>query len=602
MSRWRSARLRRRSSSACRSAFSATASHRLRDGVLNVLNIVQTIPSIALFGILIAPLGWIAANVPGAAAIGIRGIGAAPAFVALFLYSLLPVVANTVVGLAGVPRAANDAARGIGMTDRQRLFRVEFPLAFPVILTGIRIVLVQNIGLATIAALIGGGGFGVFVFQGIGQTAMDLVLLGAVPTVALAFAAASHPRRHHRTDRRAREREAHDRDRRTSPSATTPRPSSTMSRWSSSRARVLVIVGTSGSGKTTLLRMINRLVEPTSGIIKLDGEDNRTLPGYELRRRIGYAIQGHGLFPHRTVAQNIATVPGLLGWDEEADRRRGSRNCLTLFQLDPAVFGPRYPHELSGGQQQRVGVARALAAEPNVLLMDEPFGALDPIIRAKAQEDLLAIQKRFGTTIILVTHDMEEAIHLGDKIAVMDAGKLVQYATPAEILAQSGDRLRRDAGRQPATAVQAAVAADGRRRRRERHGRRRSRSRPTTNQRDALAETAVVGPAGAAGRRVPTAKPLGRVTVEGLVKRAARPRHDAAHPADPAPCRAWRCWSRSSCGRELVRAAVQAADREQCAGDLQSGQPADADAAASAHGADRDRGGHHRRAWRWPSW
>ncbi|WP_421913474.1 ABC transporter permease [Mesorhizobium sp.] len=163
---------------------------KLRAGVLNVLNIIQTVPSIALFGLLIGPLGWVATHVPGAAALGIRGIGTAPAFVALFLYSLLPVVANTVVGLAGVPRAANDAARGMGMTDRQRLFGVEFPLAFPVILTGIRIVLVQNIGLATIAALIGGGGFGVFVFQGVGQTAMDLVLLGAVPTVALAFTAA----------------------------------------------------------------------------------------------------------------------------------------------------------------------------------------------------------------------------------------------------------------------------------------------------------------------------------------------------------------------------------------------------------------------------
>ncbi len=162
----------------------------LRAAVLNTLNLIQTIPSIALFGILIAPLGWIAVHVPGAAAIGIRGIGAAPAFVALFLYSLLPVVANTVVGLGGVPREANEAARGIGMTDRQRLFGIELPLAMPVILTGIRIVLVQNIGLATIAALIGGGGFGVFVFQGIGQTAMDLVLLGAVPTVVLAFTAA----------------------------------------------------------------------------------------------------------------------------------------------------------------------------------------------------------------------------------------------------------------------------------------------------------------------------------------------------------------------------------------------------------------------------
>lgn len=162
----------------------------LRAVVLNVLNAVQTIPSIALFGLLIAPLAWVAANVPGAAALGVSGIGAAPAMVALFAYSLLPVVANTVVGLEGVPPAATDAARGMGMTGWQRLVTVEFPLAFPVILTGIRIVLVQNIGLATIAALIGGGGFGVFVFQGIGQTAMDLVLLGAVPTVALAFAAA----------------------------------------------------------------------------------------------------------------------------------------------------------------------------------------------------------------------------------------------------------------------------------------------------------------------------------------------------------------------------------------------------------------------------
>lgn len=162
----------------------------LRAAVLNILNIVQTIPSIALFGLLIAPLAWVAANIPGASAIGISGIGTAPAMVALFAYSLLPVVSNTVVGLLGVSPPARDAAKGIGMTARQRLLQVELPLAFPVILTGIRIVLVQNIGLATIAALIGGGGFGVFVFQGIGQTAMDLVLLGAVPTVALAFAAA----------------------------------------------------------------------------------------------------------------------------------------------------------------------------------------------------------------------------------------------------------------------------------------------------------------------------------------------------------------------------------------------------------------------------
>jgi len=163
---------------------------KLRVGVLNVLNVVQTVPSIALFGLLIAPLAWVAANIPGAAALGISGIGFAPAMVALFGYSLLPIVANTVAGLDAAPPAVKEAARGMGMTERQVLLEAELPLALPILLTGIRIVLVQNIGMATIAALIGGGGFGVFVFQGIGQTAMDLVLLGAVPTVALALGAA----------------------------------------------------------------------------------------------------------------------------------------------------------------------------------------------------------------------------------------------------------------------------------------------------------------------------------------------------------------------------------------------------------------------------
>ncbi|MEZ0169066.1 ABC transporter permease [Microvirga sp. TS319] len=168
------------------------AAHRqrtLRAVAMQSLGIVQTIPSIALFGLLMAPLGALAASVPLAAALGIRGIGAAPAFIALLLYALLPIVANTIAGLDGVPATAVDAARGMGMSVRQRLVQVEVPLALPVILAGIRIVLVQNLGLATVAALIGGGGFGTFVFQGIGQTALDLVLLGAIPTVALAFAA-----------------------------------------------------------------------------------------------------------------------------------------------------------------------------------------------------------------------------------------------------------------------------------------------------------------------------------------------------------------------------------------------------------------------------
>ncbi|PCK76993.1 ABC transporter ATP-binding protein [Rhizobium sophoriradicis] len=204
------------------------------------------------------------------------------------------------------------------------------------------------------------------------------------------------------------------------------------------KGEITVIVGTSGSGKSTLMRMINRLVPITEGEIFVGGQNVMDVEVTELRRRIGYAIQGHGLFPHRTVAQNIATVPQLLEWDSTRIAAR-VEELLGLFNLDPADFADKYPHQLSGGQQQRVGVARALAAEPELLLMDEPFGALDPVIRGKAQDDLLAIQKQFGTTIILVTHDMDEAFHLGNQIAVMSQGRLLQCSTPEKILTEPAD-------------------------------------------------------------------------------------------------------------------------------------------------------------------
>ncbi|WP_281984893.1 ABC transporter ATP-binding protein [Thalassorhabdomicrobium marinisediminis] len=197
---------------------------------------------------------------------------------------------------------------------------------------------------------------------------------------------------------------------------------------------ITVIVGTSGSGKTTLLRMINRLEEPSAGEVRINGEATHSLKPHILRRRIGYAIQGHGLFPHHTVGRNIGAVPELLNWPKDKIRARVDE-LLELFSMDPDAFRDRYPAELSGGQQQRVGVARALASRPDLLLMDEPFGALDPIIRTRAQEDLRRIQQRLGSTIMLVTHDMEEAIRLGDRVAVMDGGKLVQHGTPAEIIA-----------------------------------------------------------------------------------------------------------------------------------------------------------------------
>ena len=196
---------------------------------------------------------------------------------------------------------------------------------------------------------------------------------------------------------------------------------------------ITAIVGTSGSGKTTLLRTINRLIEPDSGRILIDGRDIRDLSPVALRRRIGYVIQGYGLFPHWTAARNIAVVPRLLGWPKDRIAAR-VEELLQLLQLDPGEIGPRYPYQLSGGEAQRIGVARALAARPDVLLMDEPFGALDPVTRRQAQHDLARIQKRLGTTIVMVTHDMNEALLLGNHLAVMHAGKFEQFATPARIV------------------------------------------------------------------------------------------------------------------------------------------------------------------------
>ncbi|MGO1247658.1 MAG: ABC transporter ATP-binding protein [Oceanisphaera sp.] len=194
-----------------------------------------------------------------------------------------------------------------------------------------------------------------------------------------------------------------------------------------------VLVGTSGCGKSTMLRMLNRLIEPSQGQILIKGQDVTTLAPEQLRRRIGYVIQGVGLFPHRTIQQNIATVPKLLGW-KKSDIDARVTELLTLFKLDVATFASKYPHQLSGGEQQRVGVARALAAKPELLLMDEPFGALDPLTRELLQDELLKVQQLLGITIIMVTHDLEEAIKMADVIAVMDKGELLQLDTPEALL------------------------------------------------------------------------------------------------------------------------------------------------------------------------
>lgn len=202
--------------------------------------------------------------------------------------------------------------------------------------------------------------------------------------------------------------------------------------------RTCVLIGPSGCGKTTTMRMVNRLIEPSSGRIIVEGEDVTQADPVLLRRRIGYVIQQVGLFPHMTIAENVATVPRLLGWPAEKIKSR-SEEMLALVGLEPAQFLSRYPRHLSGGQRQRVGVARALAADPPVMLMDEPFGAVDPVVRGRLQEEFVAILRRLKKTVIFVTHDIDEAIRMGDVVAIMKDGRLVQYDTPDRLLAAPAD-------------------------------------------------------------------------------------------------------------------------------------------------------------------
>ncbi|NJP07687.1 MAG: ABC transporter ATP-binding protein [Chloroflexaceae bacterium] len=205
----------------------------------------------------------------------------------------------------------------------------------------------------------------------------------------------------------------------------------------------VVLLGPSGCGKTTLLKMVNRLYEPTSGEIQINDQDIRDMDVIALRRQIGYVIQQVGLFPHMTVAKNVAVVPGLLGWSREKTEPRIDE-LLNLIELPPEEYRERYPSQLSGGQQQRVGLARALAGDPEVLLMDEPFGAIDAITRASLQTEMLRLQRKLKKTILFVTHDVEEALHLADKIVVMQMGRIVQYDTPLNIIMRPANTFVRD--------------------------------------------------------------------------------------------------------------------------------------------------------------
>ncbi len=204
------------------------------------------------------------------------------------------------------------------------------------------------------------------------------------------------------------------------------------------RGELVVLLGGSGCGKTTTLKMVNRLVEPTSGSVRIDGRDTRELEPHALRRRIGYAFQQVGLFPHMTIAENVGVTPSLLGWEDARIRDRVDA-LLERVELEPAAYRGRLPEQLSGGQQQRIGLARAIAAEPEVLLLDEPFGALDPLTRDRLQQFFQRMRRELDLTVIFVTHDMTEALLLGDRIAVMKAGRLVQVGPPEELLRAPAD-------------------------------------------------------------------------------------------------------------------------------------------------------------------
>jgi ABC-type proline/glycine betaine transport system permease subunit/ABC-type proline/glycine betaine transport system ATPase subunit len=400
-----------------------------------------TIPSIALLGILIGPFG----------------LGLTNVLCALVLYALLPITRNTIVGLRGVDPAVVDAARGMGLGRVRLLWRVRLPLAWPVLLSGIRVSTQITIGIAAIGAYVKGPGLGNEIFDGLGRfgsvNSLNQVLTGTlgIMVLALLFDLAFVAVGKLTTRRRPR------RDKAAPPDGTPGTAGATIELREISKhypgqaapavdrltmeipaGEIVVLTGPSGCGKTTTMRMINRLVEPTSGVVTIGGTDVAALDLDEHRRHTGYVIQQVGLFPHLRVDANIGVVPRVLGWSRGRVAGR-VRELLDVVGLT-REHGTRYPRELSGGQQQRVGVARAMAADPPVMLMDEPFGSTDPITRARLQDEFLRLQREVRKTIVFVTHDFDEALKVGDRIAVLrPRSVLAQYDTPEAILAAPAD-------------------------------------------------------------------------------------------------------------------------------------------------------------------
>ncbi|MDF9901320.1 UNVERIFIED_ORG: glycine/betaine/L-proline transporter ATP-binding subunit [Pseudomonas reinekei] len=391
--------------------------------------VLLTVPSIALFGLLL----------PFYSKFG-QGLGPMPAITAVFLYSLLPIMRNTYLALTSVEPGIREAARGIGMTFGQRLRMVELPIAVPVILAGVRTAVVMNIGVMTIAATIGAGGLGVLILASISRSDMSMLIVGAVLVSVLAIIAdllLQVLQRSLTPKRTAQMIELQNLSKTFQSNGKDVKAVDSVS-LTVNEGEICVFLGPSGCGKSTTLKMINRLIKPTSGKILINGEDTTGLDEVTLRRNIGYVIQQIGLFPNMTIEENIVVVPKLLGWDKQKCHDR-ARELMSMIKLEPKQYLHRYPRELSGGQQQRIGVIRALAADAPLLLMDEPFGAVDPINREMIQNEFFEMQRALNKTVIMVSHDIDEAIKLGDKIAIFRAGKLLQIDHPDTLLAHPAD-------------------------------------------------------------------------------------------------------------------------------------------------------------------
>ncbi len=400
-----------------------------------------TVPSIALLGILIGPFG----------------LGLTNVLFALVLYALLPITRNTIVGLRGVDKAVVDAGQGMGLGRTRLLWRVRMPLAWPVILSGIRVSTQITIGIAALGAYVKGPGLGNEIFDGLGRfgsvNSLNQVLTGTLGIVVLAllFDLAFVVLGKLTTLRRrpalpladtgeigGKPGQAIELDRigKRYPGLRSPAVDALSMRIPA--GEIVVLTGPSGCGKTTTMRMINRLVEPTTGTITVGGTDVAALDVDEHRRDTGYVIQQIGLFPHLRVEGNIGVVPRLLRWSRGRIAAR-ARELLEVVGLKPE-HASRFPRELSGGQQQRVGVARAMAADPPVMLMDEPFGSTDQLTRTRLQDEFLRLQRKVRKTIVFVTHDFDEALKVGDRIAVLRPRSVIaQYDTPDAILATPAD-------------------------------------------------------------------------------------------------------------------------------------------------------------------